>query len=279
MLSRVGAGIVALCMTTFACGDDGQRCDPLADNRADAMTVLTYNVAGLPQGLSGSDPEINTPLISPLLNPYDLVLVQEDFVYHEDLMQDACHPYQSEQTPTFGDGLNRFSDYPFDGYEREAWEVCNGLTDSGSDCAAPKGFSVATHTMAPGVEIDVYNLHMDAGRSEEDAAARAAQTEQLLDAVAARSAGRAIIIAGDTNMKAEDEEVLQRLLSGADLEDVCRVLACGEENRIDRIMFRSSSDVILSPSNWHVDRSFVREDGGDLSDHEAVGAEISWSAP
>jgi hypothetical protein len=67
------------------------------------------------------------------------------------------------------------------------------------------------------------------------------------------------------------------LLDGAGLDDACRALACGEENRIDRIMFRSSSDLVLTPSNWHVDPSFVREDGSDLSDHEAVGADLSWS--
>src|SRR5690606_27992207 len=35
--------------------------------------ALTYNVAGLPVGLSSSQPDINTPYISPLLNAYDLV--------------------------------------------------------------------------------------------------------------------------------------------------------------------------------------------------------------
>jgi hypothetical protein len=73
--------------------------------------ALTYNVAGLPQGLSKSNPEINTPLISPLLNRYDLVLVQEDWetpepnpiapfrVYHELLNADARHSYQSVSAP------------------------------------------------------------------------------------------------------------------------------------------------------------------------------------
>ncbi len=33
-----------------------------------SLRVLTYNVAGLPQGVSGGNPIVNTPLISPLLN-------------------------------------------------------------------------------------------------------------------------------------------------------------------------------------------------------------------
>jgi hypothetical protein len=44
--------------------------------RAFELSVLTYNVAGLPAEVSGSDPVANHPQISPLLNGYDLVLVQ-----------------------------------------------------------------------------------------------------------------------------------------------------------------------------------------------------------
>ena len=44
-----------------------------------SFNVLTYNVAGLPEGLSSGHPETNTPLISPRLGAYDIVNVQEDF--------------------------------------------------------------------------------------------------------------------------------------------------------------------------------------------------------
>src|SRR6185503_16774088 len=36
--------------------------------------ALSYNVAGLPEGISGSHPATNTAIIAPLLNDYDLVL-------------------------------------------------------------------------------------------------------------------------------------------------------------------------------------------------------------
>ena len=36
------------------------------------FVALTYNIAGLPDVISGSNPEVNIPLISPLLNAYDL---------------------------------------------------------------------------------------------------------------------------------------------------------------------------------------------------------------
>src|SRR5690349_21383843 len=39
------------------------------------FTLLTYNVAGLPQLVSPSSPRLNVPLVSPLLNHYDIALV------------------------------------------------------------------------------------------------------------------------------------------------------------------------------------------------------------
>jgi hypothetical protein len=247
------------------------------------ITVLSYNVAGLPQGISGSNPEVNMPLISPLLNNYDLALVQEDFYYHEELIADAEHPYQSERSGDgvndLGDGLNRFSQSLFGPHTRVKWEACYGQITNGSDCLAPKGFAVAEHELAPGVFVDVYNLHMDAGRDPEDVAARAEQAIQLAETLADRSAGKAVIIGGDTNMKAEDEANLQGLIDAAGLTDTCRALGCGEELRIDRVLFRSSDDVAFEVQSWALDRSFVDGDGVDLSDHEAVAVELTWTSP
>lgn len=292
------AGVVVALVFSACGGDDGSTAGATStsggDSTGDTSTsagsepvtgelhVLTYNVAGLPQGISGSNPEVNTPLISPLLNAHDLVLVQEDFYYHEALIAAATHPYKSERSGDgvndLGDGLNRLTTYAFGPLSRSAWEACNGQFNMGSDCLAKKGFSVAEHELAPGVSIDVYNLHMDAGRGELDIAARVAQVEQLEAVIAARSAGRAIIVAGDTNMKEEDEAALQALMTGAGLTDACRALACGDEARIDRVLYRSSEAITLEATAWALDLSFVDGAGEPLSDHEAVAVTIAWSA-
>src|SRR5689334_5173922 len=47
------------------------------------FNVVTYNVAGLPEGLSRVHPQQNLPLIGAALNRYDLVFVQEDYAYPE----------------------------------------------------------------------------------------------------------------------------------------------------------------------------------------------------
>jgi endonuclease/exonuclease/phosphatase family metal-dependent hydrolase len=176
-----------------------------------------------------------------------------------------------------GDGLNRFSIFSFGELLREAWEDCSGVVGAANDCLTSKGFSVAATELAPGVVVDVYNLHMDAGGGAEDVAARDAQVLQLLATIETRSAGMAIIVAGDTNMGSDDEASLQALLQGAQLDDACRVLSCGEESRIDRIMFRGSDQIELTVESWRVDMSFVDGNGDDLSDHEAVGVDFSWA--
>lgn len=53
--------------------------------------------------------------------------------------------------------------------------------------------------LADGVEVDLYNLHSDAGDEQGDKDARRGDTNQLLDYIKANSAGRAVVIAGDMN--------------------------------------------------------------------------------
>ncbi len=245
--------------------------------------LLTYNVAGLPKEISDEKPEINNAKISPLLNDFDLVLVQEDFAYHGDLSAEVTLPYQSAPlliTETMSDGLNRFARFPFPPVERLTWEVCSGIFDKANDCLTAKGFSVTEMVLAPDVEIFVYNLHMDAGGDTEDRAARAAQVDQLLADIAARTEGRALLIAGDTNLRMErpeDQASLDKLLQEASLDDACRSLECGDE-RIDRVLFRSSETLNLTPTTWSIPGNFIDEDGEPLSDHDPVAVRFGWTS-
>jgi len=250
--------------------------------------VLTYNVAGLPQGLSGSNPQVNSAQISPLLNDYDLVLVQEDFWYHMAIASLTTHRHASNPMwpwPSFdkmGDGLSRFSDFVFTAHERIGWEVCHGQLDHGSDCLTTKGLSFARHEVVDGVYVDVYNFHLDAGSAAEDQEARHAQVEQLLREVQSRSVGQAVILAGDTNLKVDREDrpldaiVFEHLLEEAALSDACRILDCGQE-QIDRVLFRSSEALLLTPTSWTHPTGFVDDVGEDLSDHLPLAVELSWA--
>jgi len=253
------------------------------------ISLLTYNVAGVPERLSTLEPQLNAPLISPLLNGYELVLLQEDFVYHRKLASAADHPYQlpparaadmDEPGVSIPSGLSRLSQFPIDRVNRERWEACHGLLDSASDCVARKGFSVARHEVDLGsdtVTIDVYNLHMDAGSGPQDRAARQAQIGQLAEAIASRSSHHATVVAGDTNLTAADEPLLDRLLRDAELLDACRELGCPEPERIDRVLYRSSPWVSLKATRWRLPEEFVNADSAPLSDHAPVAVDFAIS--
>lgn len=249
---------------------------------AGRLSLLTYNVAGLPQLVSHSEPEVNVELISPLLNHYDIALVQEDFSYHGRLSAHADHPYRSEpmshSLALMADGLNWFSRLGFSWIHRVRWAQCNGYLGAASDCLADKGFSFGVVTLASGVTVDVYNLHAEAGGSVRDVEARRDNFEQLADYLRARSRDRAVIVAGDTNLRLgapEDAETLDRFLAVTGLLDACRRFGCGEE-RIDRVFIGSSRHVELDVLGWWTDRRFVDAEGEPLSDHPAIGVELSW---
>ena len=56
--ARHQLGLLCILVSSIACGEE---------QASGTFDSLTYNVAGLPQGISGSDPENNIPQISPLL--------------------------------------------------------------------------------------------------------------------------------------------------------------------------------------------------------------------
>lgn len=277
--------LVTLMVGCAACAseDAPEPAEPIPP-QSGSFEALTYNVAGLPQGISGSDPEANMPLISPLLNSYDLVLVQEDFSYHDALVAELTHPYQStpkEPDAKFvADGLNRFSVIPWTDFARVPWAACFGDATSGaSDCLAEKGFSFARTELGDRVTVDVYNLHAEAGGGSEDVAAREIGIDQLIADVLARSEGRAVIIGGDTNLHRDDPEdlvLIDRIIDELDVIDACLALDCGEDH-IDRFFLRSSDLVDVTPTAWRVADEFVDESGNDLSDHPAIHITVAWS--
>lgn len=109
------------------------------------FNVLSINVAGLPEIISSSNPSVNTPLISPKLNNYDIVSVQEDFAYHDKLISALEHPYLTTHSGNvpFGDGMNFFSNYPLLEITRVVWNDRHGVITDGADEMTPKGILYA----------------------------------------------------------------------------------------------------------------------------------------
>src|SRR5262249_24816554 len=75
-------------------------------------------------------------------------------------------------TTLVGDGLGCLSDFRFDAVEHVRWVQSYGLAGDYTDELAAKGFALATMEVAPGVCVDIYDLHADAGDSDGDRRAR-----------------------------------------------------------------------------------------------------------
>jgi hypothetical protein len=292
-----------LCAATtavLAVGCDGDD-DSMPATASGSFTALTYNVAGLPEGLSGSHPLANTPLISPRLNAYDLVLVQESWqtpdpnplaplrVHHELLVADAQHPYKSDPMPLplnqdprrptaiVSDGLNHFSQFPFGEVMRLLWPGC---ADSAADCLSLKGFSATQLSLAPDVTIDLYNLHMEAGGTPMDDTLREQGVRELAAFINEHSVGHAVLVGGDFNLHIEaqpDATTFQLLLDLTGLTDACTALGCPEPERIDKFLYRSSDTLAIEPEEWrNEDEMFQDANGEPLSDHEPVAVRFHW---
>jgi hypothetical protein len=283
---------------------------PAAGADSGEFSALTYNVAGLPDGITGSpDPLARMPRIARLLNDYDLVLLQEDWrtpdpnpaapmrVYHEVLEAVAAHPFRSIPAPIpFGhdpsrpsaymsDGLNEFSRVSFDPktVRHVPWKTCYGDVGTGAgDCLALKGFTVTVHRFAPGVDVDVYNLHGEAGQASLDReAARRGFEAELAPFVKAHSDGHAVLLGGDTNLKtgrSPDAEIWRAFLAATGMRDVCDTVDCGTDRHgIDKFAYRSGANVVLEPVGYEVPREKFRYPGGRLSDHDPVAVRFRWS--
>ncbi|MFF7649332.1 jacalin-like lectin [Streptomyces sp. NPDC007983] len=299
-LAVAAAAALATCAGTLAAtpaaADTGAPA-PVAPAPSGSFNVLTYNVAGLPEGLSSGHPAKNTPLISPRLGPYDIVNVQEDFNYHAALYAGDDHPYR---TPTsggaaFGDGLNTLSDLPYDDFERVKWTKCNG-----TDCLTPKGFTLARVRLAEGAYLDLYNVHTNAGTTDPDLAARRANITQLSDFITANSAGNAVLVMGDTNTRyTRAADNIRDLATRNGLTDAwvnlvrggsappagSDALVCDPDNVtntcevVDKVLYRSGPLLSLTATRYNNENTaFLDADRKPLSDHYPHTVDFSWKA-
>ena len=254
-----------------------------------SLNLLTYNVHGLPPEITGDDTTARTERIAPLLSDFDIIGLQEDFIddNHDILATTVPHPYQDrfndkvEESRYYGSGLSVFSYSLILGSHNTHYTACNGYLDGSSDCLASKGFQVVEIELSNGQSIHLYNTHLEAGGGTEDNQARQVHVDQLVESLQNHSANKAVVFLGDTNLHANDSAdipMLEQLLEQGDLLDSCEAVGCPESDHIDRIFYRSSTDIELTVENWSRDEGFVDEEGNDLSDHPAITVTISWNS-
>jgi len=242
-----------------------------------------------------NNPTIHMQLISPLLNAYDIVNVQEDFFYHDSLYHYLNFPYKSKYVANrfLGDGLNTVSTIPFTDYNRIEWDSCNGF-----DCYTPKGFAVTKLRFKKDVYVDLYNVHCNAGSDTNDLRARRDNILQLCKYIDTHSAGNAIILMGDfncrytrtgDNIREVDNRGLKNvwveLLRGGalPLQNDVSLMDCAPNATnatcevVDKIFYRSSSKITLTPTVYKLDGAeFYDTLGAPLSDHRPMNAKFTY---
>ena len=130
-------------------------------------------------------------------------------------------------------------------------------------------------------QLDIYNTHLEAGGGEADNIARAAQVDALVAALEGWSAGQAIIFTGDFNLRETDPEdllLIEQLLRETGLARTCWAVDCEAPHHIDKVLFRSSTDLQLRVDAWsNIEADFRDDDDIPLSDHPAIEAMFEWS--
>ncbi|MET8167704.1 jacalin-like lectin [Streptomyces sp. NPDC005329] len=293
LIGTLAAGVLALTGLTATAAAPAQAATAATSG---TFNVLTYNVAGLPEGLSSGHPATNTPLLAPRLAAYDIVNVQEDFNYHAALYAGDNHPYRTATSggAGIGDGLNTLSDYAFDDFERVRWNDCTG-----TNCLTPKGFTLSRVRLAEGVFVDLYNVHTNADDSDDALAARRANIEQLSDFIQANSSGNAVLVMGDTNTRytrtgdnirtLADENGLtdawvQRVKGGTRPTQGADALLCpttaptNDCEVVDKVFYRGSKLLTLNATRYNNEwASFLDSAGGNLSDHFPHTVDFSYT--
>ncbi|MFG1644543.1 jacalin-like lectin [Amycolatopsis sp. NPDC049252] len=297
-MRRTLAALTAVAITTSVLTGTSEA----AGTDSGTLSVLSYNVAGLPEGLSSAPTPraSSTTTIGGRLGSYDFVHVQEDFNYHANLYAADSHPYR---TPTsggagIGSGLNSLSSLPYDSddFERVRWNSCQ--LDSG-DCLTPKGFTFMRLRLAEGVYIDVYNLHTNAGTSAGDLASRADNLNQLSSFIAGHSAGNAVLVVGDTNTRyTRAADTIRDFAARNGLTDAWVQLQRGgvppaagsdalvcDENAVtndcevvDKVLYRGNRLVNLGATFYDNEHGkFLDSAGAMLSDHDPITVRFSWT--
>lgn len=240
------------------------------DGTRHEIRVITYNVAGLPEVITQGRgfPPLGKRFryIAHKLKKYDIIGLQEVFVEERRIIEDALgHYYLVHGTDTqglkkVGSGIYTFSRWSITGSMFRMWR---DAVDT--DALSHKGFVAATTEISGDLSIDVYNLHMQAGKV--NWRVREKQHEQLHSAMKAYSMGqgRPIIIMGDFNCKKEYDGFMVRM-SGYGFSHVMPGL-----DGVDHIFFHpNGSDWSISAGETR--KVFTQEvgDGLRISDHEAV---------
>ena len=265
-----------------------------SETETGTLRMLAYNVSGIPlvggfQGSTFTTTNERARLIGGLLNGAgaDFIGTEEDFNGANALAAEMTnYPYRSYTSGGLaqGQGLNVFSRRPVYNLQRVKWNVEFGTLSGSMDALSNKGFLYCLAELAPDVFIHMITVHMDAGYEPLSVLARANNFRQLAAFINENlNDGRALIVQGDFNFKFKrglKDDLVGNLLEPAGLQDVWTELSGGNADAsgddLDRILYRSGTDVTLTPVSKTVP-ALTGENGERYTDHDPMLTEFTYA--
>lgn len=283
---------------------------------ANQFSIATLNVDGLPQKIlvlkvnadgpgNGGTARIGKYLMK---KGYDLVMLQEDFNYHDVLSVFLEDDYKMDEWTGDVDAVGHTIDYlhlqnhrfTCDGLmacwkndltvspaARIPWQQNFGKFSHALDEMITKGFRRYEVTLRSGDRIVVYNMHMDASDDKDEAEkndtkdkeARLAQWIQLKEDVLSQLDSRPIIIVGDMNSLYSRDDVKGVFIDAindsgrATVNDVWLELNKPGEETLDKILYiNPAMGTKIQPVAFSLDKDGYLYEGKPLGDHYPVAA-------
>ncbi len=305
LISTFIVGLV-LCGRLTAWGQDsGER-----------FTVATLNVDGLPQKIlmvkvnADGPGNAGTARIGKYLmkKGYDMVMLQEDFNYHDVLSVILEDDYKMDEWSGDVEVVGHTIDYlhlqnhrfECDGLMgcwkndltvtsagRTPWQQNFGKFSHALDEMVTKGFRRYDVTLKSGDRIVVYNMHMDASdnkdvaeqKDEKDREARMAQWTQLKEDVLKNLDSRPIIIVGDMNSLYSRDDVKSVFIDAINdsgrgtVSDVWVEMKKQGDETVDKILYINPvMGTKIQPVAFSLDKEGYQNEGKPLGDHYPVAA-------
>ena len=247
---------------------------------------------------------------------WDFFGVSEDFEFHEQLVTHlddynvgkyrgtVTSKNTSAKNMADTDGLCFMwkKDVEVGGETMVPWTKKFGSITNGADECIDKGYRYYWVKFADGFELDVYVHHMNSGSDAGHLEARAAQLNQLADAIIASDNKRPILIMGDSNCRWTRDPLADNLFDRINADPRFTIndpwvdymwggwrpslgssLMVGDLGNqkgevVDKIFYINNTDaegIHLSANGYLHDDSFVREDGvTGLGDHFPIVIEF-----
>ena len=300
---RIALGIVATLLVVVGLGIwlhqgtleilvDEAKLPPIPDTPvATEFSIVAYNVQARPWF---DDSVYKFERMPAVLQPYDIVVLQEFFKDHELMWAGLDHPVKvyhgtlKNWWRIVGSGLGTASRFPLVGVESMHYSTAGDFQNK----PASKGI-LLTRFKVGGQLLDVYTTHKEAGKNPEAMASKRKQAEEMVQFVRANSNPEgAVIVLGDFNLRfkkpgtegtgipaiaperfddLEYYDIIGAICASLNLKDMCTELTGEPYEHVDHILYRSGAKSTLTPLTYqHDGPEFYDDEKKPLSDHEPV---------